>query len=304
MLLTAGADRFVLAAARLSRAWGLSPILIGALVLGMGTSAPEFLVSVVAAAGGGLDLALGNVVGSNVANLSLVLGATALVAPVTDHIRTLRREGLLMLAAVALLTGLAWNGALTTVDGIILLVTMAGAAALLVRWARRDAEGTGAVTAELDAMTHGSGHTNIRFELIVGIVALAATLGGAEMLVRGSQAIATRLELSEGLIGLTLVALGTSLPELATGIAAARRREHDLVVGNLLGSNLFNSLAVAGGAAVVGGGALAIDFRTGMLFMLGIAAFAGILTATGNKLVRWEGFVLLVVYATFVATSF
>ena len=304
VLLTAGADRFVLAAARLSRVWGLSPILIGALVVGMGTSAPEFLVSVVAAAGGGLDLAVGNVVGSNIANLSLVLGATALVAPVTDHIRTLRREGLLMLGAVTLLAIVTWNQSLTVAEGILLVVAMVLAALVLVGWARQDSDGTGTLTTELDEMTYDSGRPNPRFEIIVGIVALLATLGGAEMLVRGAQEIASRLDLSEGFIGLTLVALGTSLPELATALAAARRHENDLVVGNLLGSNLFNSLAVAGGAALVGGGTLVGGFQTGLLFMLGVAAFAGILTATGNKLVRWEGFALLALYAAFVLTSF
>lgn len=304
VLLTAGADRFVLAAARLSRVWGLSPILIGALVVGMGTSAPEFLVSVVAAAGGGLDLAVGNVIGSNVANLSLVLGATALVAPLAGHIRTLRREGLLMAAAVALLVGLTWNRSLTTVEGVILIGAMLGAATLLVRWARLDVEDTATVIAELDEMTYDAGRPNPRFEIIVGIVALIATLGGAEMLVRGAQTIARELNLSEGFIGLTVVAFGTSLPELATALAAARRREHDLVVGNLLGSNLFNSLAVAGGAAVIGGGALTAEFSTGLLFMLGVAAFAGILTSTGNKLVRWEGLALIAVYLAFVVAAF
>jgi cation:H+ antiporter len=304
VLLTAGADRFVLAAARLSRVWGLSPILIGALVVGMGTSAPEFLVSVVASAGDGLDLAVGNVIGSNIANLSLVLGATALVSPVADHIKTLRREGLLMLGAVVLLVVVAWDGSLTLTEGIILALTMVGAAVVLIGWARSDPEGTGLVTAELDEMTYDSGRPNPRFEIIVGTVALLATLGGAEMLVRGAQEIARQLDLSQGFIGLTLVALGTSLPELATVLAAARRNENDLVVGNLLGSNLFNSLAVAGGAAIVGGGALTTEFQTGLLFMLGVAAFAGILTATGNKLVRWEGFALLAVYVVFVATSF
>lgn len=304
VFLTAGADRFVLAAARLSRVWGLSPILIGALVVGMGTSAPEFLVSVVAAAGGGLDLAVGNVIGSNVANLSLVLGATALAAPLAGHIRTLRREGLLMAAAVALLVGLTWNRSLTTVEGVILLGAMLVAAALLVRWARQDVEDTATVIAGLDEMTYDAGRPNPRFEIIVGLVALLATLGGAEMLVRGAQTIARELNLSEGFIGLTVVAFGTSLPELATALAAARRREHDLVVGNLLGSNLFNSLAVAGGAAVVGGGALTAEFSTGMLFMLGVAAFAGILTTTGNKLVRWEGFALIAVYLAFVVAAF
>lgn len=304
VMLTAGADRFVLAAARLARVWGLSPILIGALVVGMGTSAPEFLVSVVAATRNGLDLAVGNVVGSNIANLSLVLGATALVAPVSDHIRTLRREGVLMLVGVSLLAALAWNQVLSTKEGGILVGVMVVAAMFLVAWSRRDATDAGTVSAELDEMTYDQGRPNTRYEMLMGILTLAATLGGAELLVRGAQTVATELGLSQGFVGLTLVAIGTSLPELATALAAARRREHDLVVGNLLGSNLFNSLAVAGGAALVGGGALAGDFRISIGFMLVIAAMAGSMTATGNRLVRWEGAVLLAVYAGFVAFSF
>ena len=303
-LLSVGADRFVLAAARLSRVWGMSPILIGALVVGMGTSAPEFLVSVVAAAGGGLDLAVGNIIGSNVANLSLVLGATAMVAPITGQIPTLRREGLLMLLAVGLFAGLAWDQSLTTGEGIVLLVGMVAAAVILIRWARQDSGSTGTMSAGLDEMTHDQGRPNARFELIIGTVALAATLAGAELLVRGAKSVAEELGLSEGFVGLTLVALGTSLPELATALAAARRREHDLVVGNLLGSNLFNSLAVAGGAGVLGSGVLASSFSTGLVFMLAMAAFAGILTTTGNRLVRWEGFALLAVYAAFIISSF
>jgi cation:H+ antiporter len=209
-----------------------------------------------------------------------------------------------MAAAVALLVGLTWNRSLTTVEGVILLGAMLVAAALLVRWARLDVEDTATVIAGLDEMTYDAGRPNPRFEIIVGIVALLATLGGAEMLVRGAQTVARELNLSEGFIGLTVVAFGTSLPELATALAAARRREHDLVVGNLLGSNLFNSLAVAGGAAVVGGGALTAEFSTGLLFMLGVAAFAGILTTTGNKLVRWEGFALIALYLAFVVAAF
>jgi cation:H+ antiporter len=282
----------------------MSPILIGALVVGMGTSAPEFLVSVVAAAGGGLDLAVGNIIGSNVANLSLVLGATAMVAPIAGQIRTLQREGLLMMMAVGLFAGLAWNGSLTETDGIILLVGMVVAAGVLIRWARQDSGNAGTMSAGIDDLTHDLGRPNARFELIVGVVALVATLGGAELLVRGARIVAEELELSEGFVGLSLVALGTSLPELATALAAARRREHDLVIGNLVGSNLFNSLAVAGGAGVLGGGALASGLSTGLVFMLGMAAFAGILTATGNRLVRWEGFALLAVYAAFIITAF
>lgn len=304
VLLTIGADRFVLAAARLTRVWGVSPIVIGALIVGMGTSAPELLVGLVAAAGGGLDIAIGNVIGSNVANLSLVLGTTAIVAPVAGQARTLRREGILMFAAVALFAVLAWDLELGMGEGAVLVAAMVACTVLILTWARRDAADETALAVELDSLTFDSGRPNVRFELLVGIIALAATLGGAELLVRGARAIAADLGLSEGFVGLTLVAVGTSLPELGTAVAAARRREHDLVVGNLLGSNIFNALAVAGGAALVGGGTLTGAFRPGVVVMLAVAALAGLLTATANRLVRWEGFALLGVYALFVALSF
>ena len=269
----------------------------------MGTSAPEFLVSVVAAAGGRIDLAVGNVIGSNIANLSLVLGEphSSPRWPVTSRPCAGRVSWTFgAVALLAIVVGISRSPSPRASS----LVAMGLAAVVLIRWARGDVEGAGTVRAELDEMTYDAGRPNPRFEIIVGIVALLATLGGAEMLVRGAQEIATRLDLSEGFIGLTLVALGTSLPELATVLAAARRKENDLVIGNLLGSNLFNSLAVAGGAAVVGGGTLVTEFRTGLLFMLGVAAFAGIPTATGNRLVRWEGFALLAVYIAFVVSSF
>ncbi len=303
-LLSLGADRLVLAAARLARVWGLSPILIGALVVGMGTSAPEFLVSVVAAARDDLDIAAGNVIGSNVANLSLVLGAAALVAPIAGQIRTLRREGGLMLVAVALFAAFAWDQTLTRGEGAVLAAAMLIAATMLVVWARRDGSDESALSAEIEGLTLDAGRPNVRFEVIMGLLTLGATLGGAELLVRGAQRFAAELGLSAGFVGLTLVALGTSLPELATAMAAARRREHDLVVGNLLGSNIFNSLAVAGGAALVGGGALAGTFRPGLIVMLVVAALAALLSATGNRLVRWEGALLLATYAAFIALSY
>ncbi len=301
VMLTVAADRFVVAAARLSRIWGLSPVLIGALVLGMGTSAPELLVGILAAAQDRLDLAIGSVVGSNVANVTLVLGVITLAAPLAGHVRTLRREGLLMLASVLLLATLARRGGLLRPSGLLLLAAMGGAALLLVRWARRDTVAAPLVLAELEKLT--AGRFSGRRESIIAVVTLLTTLAGAQLLVTGAGDVAQRLDISEGFIGLTLVAVGTSLPELATGIAAARRREQDLVVGNVLGSNLFNSLTVAGAAALTGPGALVGDFGPAMAWMVVVSAVAGVLAFTSNKLVRWEGAVLVVAYAAFIASS-
>ncbi len=298
-LLTAGADRFVLAAARLSRTWGLSPVLIGAIVIGMGTSLPELLVSLFAAGReGGLDLAVGNVVGSNVANLTLVLGTSVLVAPIAGQIGTVRREGVLMAGGVLLFSFSLLGGGLTRIEGIALLAAMGGAMALLVVFAR--SEPTEQVTSELEQMLTGMVHS-VRYEVTVGVAMMLATLAGARLLITGAERVAVELGVAEGVVGLTLLAVGTSLPELATAVAAARRRENELVVGNVLGSNLFNSLLVAGGVAVLGPDLLQADFAPAVLAMVAVSLLAGALAATGNRLARWEGALLLASYAGFVA---
>ena len=295
-LLAFAADRFVAAAARLAKAWGASPILIGAVIIGMGTSAPEFIVSVVSG-GQSFDLALGNIAGSTIANLSRVLGASVMVASIAGQQEVLRREGVLMLSAVVLFAGLTWDGQLDRPEGILLAVGTVLAGYLLVRWSKTDGEESFAE--ELDEFT-GDGEVSVPREIIFGLVTLAVMLIGADMLADGAIDVAEELGVSAGFIGLTVVALGTSLPELAAAIAAARRRENDLIVGNLLGSNLFNSLVVAGGVALIRPGSTSIDFRPTMLAMVAIAALAGILTATGHRLVRAEGVVLLAVYAGYI----
>ena len=299
-LLTVSADRFVEAAARLARAWGLSYILIGALVIGMGTSAPEFIVSVV---GGGqsFDLAVGNIVGSNIAHLSLVLGASVLVAAISNQRRILRREGVLMFVGVAGFATLIWDGSLTRLDGILLTGAMAGAAYLLVRWSKSD-EANG-FAHEIEELT-GAEETRVGVEIALGLLTLAVMLLGANWLAGGALTVAELAGISEGLIGSTLVAVGTSLPELATAIAAARRRENELVVGNLLGSNLFNSLTVGGGVALLRPGTADNERHGPLLIMVGISALAGILTATGDRLLRAEAVVLLGAYAGYLIYSF
>jgi len=303
VLLILGGDRLVLAAARLSCYSGMSPVLVGALVVGMGTSAPEWLVSVLAAARGSLDLSIGNVVGSNVANLTLVLGASVLVAPITGQGRTLRREGILMLGAMALLTLLAWNNRLELWEGLLLLGAMGAAILLLIRWAHRDALLRQPVCPGAEeGDQEGQGKT-IFVEILVGTLALAATLTGAELLVRGAQNLAQHLGFSEGFIGLTLVAVGTSLPEMATALAAAHRGENDILVGNLMGSNLFNSLAIMGSAALMGQIAVQENFQAVLAAMMGVTLLAGLFAVTGNRLVRTEGLLLLVAYGGFIGVT-
>ncbi len=293
ILLTIAADRLVVAAARLGKALGLSAILIGAVVVGLGTSLPEMLVSGFAAARpGGLDLALGNIVGSNVANLSLVLGVSVLLSPIHKPRLILKREGVLVLLGSLVLAVFAWNNALGSVEGTILGAGLVAALGLMVFWGRRDAIRDPGV----DDLV-GVEEIKPAIEGLFGLASLGLTLLGARLLVVGAEAVARDLGVSEALIGLTLVAIGTSLPELATAIAAARRNENDLVVGNLLGSNLFNALGVGAVAGIVGGGPLAESFRGPVAVMVGITVLTGILAFWGeDNLTKREGLVLLFSY--------
>lgn len=293
IFLTVAADRLVVAAVRLARVGGISPVLIGAVVIGFGTSLPEMLVSGFAAAGpAGMDLALGNIVGSNIANVTLVLGLSIVIAPIGGQRGIIRREGLLMLAGSVLLAALATDGTLALSDGIVLASGMAVALVLLVSWGR---QGDTVVAAEVDEMAGGP--ISVPREATAGIASLLVTLAGAQLLLRGAEGIAELLGLSDAVIGITLVAIGTSLPELATAVAAARRRENDLILGNVIGSNLFNALGVGGLASIIGGGPVSPTFETSLVVMLVVAAVAGIAALTGDHLTRLEGGGLLVGYA-------
>lgn len=298
ILLTVGADRFVTSAARMSWKFGISPILIGALVIGLGTSAPEMLVSALSAGRGEVDIALGNVIGSNTANITLVLGVTALITPLGSRLRILRREGVTMLAALALITGLLWNLHIGRPEAAILLGSMVVVIVLLVLWARSDDPAPAG-----DDAGHEAWAGMPRFEALIGLAALGLTLVGAELLVRGASQLARDLGVSAAFIGLVVVSVGTSLPELATAVAAARRGSTDLVLGNVLGSNLFNSLAVAGIAGLVGPGVIDPTFHRALAVMLVAGVIAGVLVYTGRRLERWEGVLLLLLFAVFVALA-
>jgi cation:H+ antiporter len=298
--LTLGADRFVVSAARLSRALGLSQILIGALVIGFGTSTPEMLVSGLAAGRGEIDIAVGNVVGSNTANLTLVLGSTALVAAIVSRVSTILRESFLMMAAMVAATVLLWNLHLGRWEAGGLALGMVAAAVLLVRWARRDPY---LVEQTAETGTGGDEQVRIGVEVMIGLGTLALTLVGAEGMVRGAKRLAEVLDISSAFVGLVIVSVGTSLPELATALAAARRNETDLVLGNVVGSNLFNTLAVLAIAGLAGPGTVVGEFRGVMIYMLVAAAVAGVFVLSGRRVERWQGAVLLAFFMGFVALS-
>jgi cation:H+ antiporter len=292
VVLTYAADQFVVGAARVAKVLRLSPILIGAVVIGFGTSAPEMLVSGLAGAQGSLDIGVGNIIGSNVANLSLVLGIAALVTPIVVRSPVLKREAPIALVAT-LIFAVVVQGGLAGGEAAILLVTLVVGLALIILGARR---GDDALTAEVDELV--TGDVSTRRESLRTLLGLAFTLGAAQVLVVSAVDIAEQLGLQQGFVGLTIVAIGTSLPELATAIQAARKGQTDLIVGNLLGSNLFNAGAVAAVAGFAGPGPLEdptiVGLATVLMVVVSIGATA--FMVTGKRVVRWEGALLLAVY--------
>jgi cation:H+ antiporter len=292
VVLTTASDQFVVGAARVARTLRLSPILIGAVVIGFGTSAPEMLVSGLAGAQGSLDIGVGNIVGSNVANLSLVLGVAAMITPIVVRSPVLKREAPISLVAT-LVFAVAVQGGLGAVEAVVLGAVLVGGLALIILGARA---GDDAMTAEVDEFL--TSETSTARESVRTVLGLVFTLGAAQVLVVSAVDIADQLGLEEGFVGLTIVAIGTSLPELATAIQAARKGETDLIVGNLLGSNLFNAGAVGAVAASIGPGELQDPSLAGMAtyLMVGITVIATLFMITGRRVARWEGAALLAVY--------
>ena len=304
-LLWVSADPFVVAAARLARIWGVSPVLVGALVIGFGTSAPELVVSTLAAARGELASSIGNVVGSNAANLSLVLGVSAVISPVVGQIRILRREGIITLIAMAAAVAAAWDDELTRVEGLVLVGAMAAAAALLVVWSRRDmAAGlAGASVTDIDfEVDPGGAGRRAGREMLRVLLSLVGIVFGAWLMVEGGGRVADVYGLAGGFVGATIFALGTSLPELVTAGAAARRKANELVIGNLLGSNLFNSFLVVGTAGVLGAGAIGERRIWEHVMMMVIGLLVGMLALTRRRLGRPQGIILLAAFVAFIIT--
>lgn len=314
VVLAKGADAFVVAAARMAVTLRMSPVVVGAVVVGFGTGAPELLVSSLAAAGGSLDIAAGNVVGSNLANLTLVLGVAGVIARPETLPRVVRREAPLSLAAVALFALLLQNG-LTRAEGAVLIAALGVALVLMLRATEGGAAAGPADTAALaefvdevegfvgepdEADFAAVARAPVARDVVRVVVGLVATVAGAQLLVVAARAIADDIGLSGGLVGLTIVAVGTSLPELVTAVQSARRNETALLAGNVLGSNVFNSTAVAGTAALIGPGPLTDAGLTvvAATSMVGIALLAWLFLGLGGQLRRWEGGVLLGVYAT------
>jgi cation:H+ antiporter len=285
-VLAISADQFITGAARIATRLGASPLFIGAVLLGVGTSLPDGLVSTIAAARDEGGLALGNVIGSNTFNVAVVLGAAAVITPVAIGVRTLRREALLTAGAVALFLAFSFAG-LGTVSGIVLLL-LVPIAFLVIRGNPPDPSTTPGGAAEA---------ISLPTETVRSLIGLILTVISSRLLVDGAEGLATAAGISQAIIGLTLVAIGTSVPELAVAIQAARRRATDLLIGNVLGSNLINSLGIGGVISLVSPSTIEIGtLAAAGWLMLGLTLIATWLLATGRRLVRWEGVVLIGAY--------
>lgn len=242
------ADRFIDGAAAVARHFSLPPLLIGAVIIGFGTSAPELAVSVLSAMEGSPGIALGNAYGSNIANIALILGITALISPIVVQSQILRKELPVLVAITLLSVILIWDLTISRLDAIVLLVVFSGWMIWSIREGLSDGKDTLSQETEAELDAHPMSIRQAWVWLAVGLVLLIVS---SRLLVWGAVTIAEGLGISELVIGLTVVAVGTSLPELASCIAAARKNEHDLAMGNILGSNLFNTLAVVGLAGVI-----------------------------------------------------
>jgi cation:H+ antiporter len=301
-LLVWSADRFVEGSSATAKHFGMSPLLIGMLIVGFGTSAPEMVVSAIAASEGNPALALGNAYGSNIVNIALILGITAIVTPIAVHSKIVKKELPLLLGLILFAGLLLLDRTLSLIDGLILL----GGFFTLVGWSIYTAlKSKGDILEEEienELEEHPMPLNRAIFWLIAGLVLL---IGSSKILVWGAVDIAHSLGVSDLIIGLTIVALGTSLPELAASVIAAKKGEHDIAIGNVVGSNMFNLLAVVGIATVIApisaipAEVLERDWLVMFALTLALLVMAYGLNGKNPQIGRSKGFLLVLVYIAY-----
>ena len=298
-LLFVGGESLVRGAVGLARQLGVSSLFTGLVVVGFGTSAPEFVVCLEAALRGQYDITVGNIVGSNIANLMLILGVAALIQPVLSRGSVLKRDGLAMLFASVVLVGLAVLGEVSRALAAGLLLMLVGFITMCWISERRASDGASAVADEVEEV--GKLPDRISLALLAALFGAGTLVLGSHMLIDGATGIARAFGLSEAVIGVTLVALGTSLPELAAVIVAAYRNHADVALGNVLGSNVFNVFGMLGMTALIEPLSISAAFLDlDMWVMLGASALLLVFLTTGNRLSRPESLFLLAGYLAYV----
>ncbi len=289
------ADRFIIGAQNISSLFNVPPIIVGVFMLGFGTSAPEMVVAAIATLDGAPGIAIGNVVGSNIANIGLVLGITAMIAPLTLSSKTFKRETMLVLLITIVALYLFSDYQLQFTDGIILILLFTFVLSIVYF-----TSGNEDMAAEQHENSEEVSLKTASFQLLSGLIVL---LLSARLLVWGAVEVALFFGISEAIIGLTIVAIGTSLPELATSIAAVRKKHYDLSIGNILGSNLFNLLAVLPIPALLAAPAIEKELldRDGLI-MLGFTVLLIIFIGMNwpkLRISRWQGGVLLTLFCSY-----
>lgn len=302
IVLVWSADKFVDGAASTAKHLGMPTLLIGILIVGFGTSAPEMVVSAIASMEGNPGLALGNAIGSNIVNIALILGVTAIISPIAVNSKIVKKEIPLLLGIVFLIGYLLLDNSLTFIEGLILL---AGFFALVI-WsivsAIREKNDSLAKDMEVELIEH---QMSLKLGIVWLVIGLVLLIASSRLLVWGAVGVATEFGISDLIIGLTIVALGTSLPELAASIIAAKKGEHDIAIGNVVGSNMFNILAVIGIATVINPmNNIPVEvLNRDWLIMLVLTIALFIMSYSFKKkegsITRKEGFILLVSYVAY-----
>ncbi|NNK49607.1 MAG: calcium/sodium antiporter [Gemmatimonadetes bacterium] len=299
--LTLGADWLVRGASRVAEHRGVSPLLVGLTIVAFGTSAPELVVSSAAVLRGQPGIAVGNVMGSTVANVGLIVGLGAIVRPIMVHRKLLQREAPLMVLVLAAVMVFAANGVIGKLDALILVGGFTVYMLYLVRWAKSETETGQFQAARIEAHTKDTGLIRRPYVNWMRVAfGTALLLAGASWMIDSASKIAIAYQVPEEVVGATMVAVGTSLPELASTIAAAARGLGDIAIGNVIGSNIFNLGLVLGTAGLISpleltAGTVATQVVPAMIFCLVLIPLA----YTGHKVARWEGILLLCGYAFF-----
>jgi len=303
VLLVWSADRFVEGSASTARHFGMPPLLIGMVIVGFGTSAPEMVVSALASIDGNAGIALGNAYGSNICNIALILGVSALINPIMVHSTVLRKELPILTLVTILTVVLLADLDLSRLDAIVLLLVFGGLMAWTIYQGLRRKADTLAKEVESETAEKEMPIKRAVFWLVVGLLLLIAS---SRILVWGAVEIAQIFGVSDMIIGLTIIAVGTSLPELASSVIAARKGEHDIALGNILGSNLFNTLAVVGIAGSIHPFAVEPETLSRDMVVMGALTLSLFLIGYGfrgrqGRINRFEGAALLLVYVGYTA---
>jgi cation:H+ antiporter len=304
--LVVGAELLVRGASKLALSFGISPLVVGLTVVSFGTSAPEVAVSVGAVLGGTTDIAIGNVVGSNVFNVLFILGLSALITPLVVNIQLIRQEVPIMIGTSLLLLALSLDGRLGTFDAALLLALMLAYTVFLVRQSRAETQAArDEYAAEVKPSEPGTWDSRLPVQIALIAVGLGLLVLGSEWLVSSAIVFAKALGVSDLVIGLTIVAAGTSMPEVAASVMAAVKGERDIAVGNVVGSNTFNILGCLGISGLVAGSSglvippSVLNFDIWVMIAVALACLPVFLT--GREIARWEGGVFLLYYAAYVA---